>query len=132
MLNLAINYGNDFINIKDIAHKEKISVKFLENIVSIIKPSDLIIVKRGASGGYKLSKTPSEIKLYEIIELLEGEILPLDPVENKTEKLSDIHFVTIRTLIKLKTNVTSFLSSVSLADLVKEYQNHQGNFMFYI
>ena len=132
MLNLAVNYGDDYVNIKDIAQKEGISVKFLENIVSIIKPSELIIVKRGASGGYKLSKAPAQISLFDIIEILEGEIFPSEPIDKGRLQLSDIGFVTYKVFDDMKQNLTVFLKTRTLQDLVKEFHNKQNNFMFYI
>jgi Rrf2 family protein len=132
MLNLSIHYGEGYINIKDIALKENISVKFLENIVSVIKPSELIKVKRGASGGYKLAKPPSDIRLNEIVEILEGELLPYEHEDKSSPQGSDIAYVTHKFLDDIKVQLTQFLSSLTMADLVKNYHNKQNNFMFYI
>ena len=132
MLNLAVSYGDEYTNIKDIAQKENISVKFLENIVSIIKPSELIKVKRGASGGYRLSKSPLEISLLEIIELLEGEVFQNENMNENTGHITDICFITNNFLERFQKNASDFLQNITLAELVKEFHNKQNNYMFYI
>ena len=132
MLSLAIEYGDSYINIKDIAQKENISIKFLENIVSIIKPSELIHVKRGAMGGYRLSKAPTEITLREIVELLEGEILEKDITVSNENNLTGVGYVTNRFLNEFRESVIGFFTNTTLSDLIKQYNQKQNNFMFYI
>lgn len=132
MLSLAIKYGEGYINIKDIAHKENISIKFLENIVSIIKPSDLIKVKRGAAGGYQLTRSPKDIKLVDIIELLEGEIMPVEIEEKSASNTTEITLVTHDFLKDLRNHFNEYLSSITLAQLVKQYQDKHGGVMYYI
>ena len=130
MLSLAVEFGDNFINIKDIAQKEEIPIKFLENIVSIIKPAELVQVKRGANGGYRLAKSPDKISLLQIFEILEGQILPseTDP-KNTKSSIDDI----VETVWKdMQVMLVSYLSNKTLADLAKEYFDNQKNLMFYI
>lgn len=127
MLNLAIEFNDRFINIKDIAEKEKISVKFLENIVSLIKPTGLIEVKRGAGGGYRLAKAPENIYLSELFELFEGHIkAPANENPGKTEE------VTERVWNEINLKIKEYLDSKSLKDLVISFTKKNKNYMFYI
>ena len=77
LLNLTEKNEKEFIQIKEVVRKESISEKYLENIVSQLKSSGLLIVKRGAQGGYKLSRSQDKITLKEIFQILEGlELMP--------------------------------------------------------
>ena len=75
MLELAKNYGtNKPILLREIAEKQEISLKYLEQIVMPLKNSKLVRAVRGAKGGYMLAKSPESITLFEIIQALEGDV----------------------------------------------------------
>ncbi|RCK74221.1 MAG: Rrf2 family transcriptional regulator [Anaerolineae bacterium] len=69
--------GTKFIQIKDIAQREKIPAKFLEQILLTLKNAGLINSRMGINGGYYLSKPPSEITLGQIIRVLDGPLAPI-------------------------------------------------------
>jgi len=68
------------MQIKEIAAMTQISHGYLEQILSILKKSDLVVSIRGVNGGYKLARTAHEISVLEIIEALEGKLFV--PSEN--------------------------------------------------
>lgn len=70
--------GNQRISLTEISKQEKISKKFLEQLFSDLKKAGLVKAKKGASGGYQLSKKPEKISVYKIIEALEGEMIFLE------------------------------------------------------
>lgn len=74
MINLALNYPNQLVQIKEVADKERISPKYLEQIATSLKKSDLVKVSRGAKGGYLLLHAPQEITLLDIYHALDGNI----------------------------------------------------------
>jgi len=78
MLELAKYYGHGPVRISAIAEKQAIPPRFLENILNELKSSGLIESRRGAQGGYILTKDPAEITVGDIIRLVDG---PLDPVK---------------------------------------------------
>lgn len=84
MLNLAHHYkiGQKPIILKDIAGDEDVSIRYLEQIIIPLKVSKLVKSVRGAGGGYVLAKPPSEIKLYDIIQTLEGPICLVDCIDD--------------------------------------------------
>lgn len=84
MLNLARHYynGNDSIILKNVANEEDISIRYLEQIIIPLKISRLVKSVRGAGGGYALARTPTEIKLSEILHSLEGSCCLVDCVED--------------------------------------------------
>ncbi len=83
MIELAKNYGEGPLRISVIAEKQAIPARFLENILNELKSTGLIESRRGAQGGYILTKDPSEITVGDIIRLVDG---PLDPVKCTEDK----------------------------------------------
>jgi len=69
--------GTRFIQIKDIAQREKIPAKFLEQILLTLKNAGLVNSRMGINGGYYLSKPPAEITLGQIIRVLDGPLAPI-------------------------------------------------------
>lgn len=78
MLELALQYGRGPTALNEIAGEQEISFKYLEQLIATLRSAGLVRSVRGPHGGYQLAKPPEEIKLVEIIEILEG---PADPVE---------------------------------------------------
>jgi len=77
MTELAIEYEkNEFISASDIAKRQGISVKYLEQIMSLLNKAGYLITLRGASGGYKLAKDPSQYIVGDILKATEGELSP--------------------------------------------------------
>ncbi len=76
MMMLAHHYEQGAIKIHDIATEEKLPEKFLEIILIELKNARLVESTRGAKGGYKLRRHPSEIRLSEIIRLIDGPLAP--------------------------------------------------------
>lgn len=75
MLVLARNYGEGSIYLKEIAKSEEISEKYLSQIIIPLKWVGLVKSIRGAHGGYALAKSPSNITLKDIVDILEGNCL---------------------------------------------------------
>jgi Rrf2 family protein len=77
MLDLAINGSKDNVKIKDVARRQEISVKYLEQIISILNKAGYVKSERGPQGGYRLSKPPEEFTAGMIIRLMEGSTAPV-------------------------------------------------------
>jgi len=71
MLELARRYGEGFVQLRDIARRQQISLKYLEQIVIPLRRAQYIKAIRGARGGYRLARPPHEITMGEIVGLLE-------------------------------------------------------------
>jgi Rrf2 family transcriptional regulator, iron-sulfur cluster assembly transcription factor len=72
MLELASHYGNGQLSqLADIARRQSVSVKYLEQIVLPLKRARYVVSYRGAKGGHRLARHPSEISIGEIVALLE-------------------------------------------------------------
>ena len=75
LFELAKNYNMGFIQIKDIASTQNIPQNYLEQLLSILKKAGLVKSKRGSQGGYKLNKPADQIKIIDIIEVLDGPLI---------------------------------------------------------
>ena len=84
LLNLAHNYnnGNDAIILKSVSDAEEISIRYLEQIIIPLKINKLVKSIRGAGGGYILARHPSQIKLSDILNSLEGTMSLVECVED--------------------------------------------------
>jgi len=82
MLDLAQHYGESPVQIGDIAKRQDISVKYLEQLIIPLKKANYIKSVRGPKGGHVLTKPPEEITIGEIVDLLEGGINLSHCVEN--------------------------------------------------
>jgi Rrf2 family protein len=72
MLDLAKHYGDGYVQLKEVAAREGISLKYLEQIMIPLKKAKLVKSVRGAGGGYKLARPPEKISVGKIVALLEG------------------------------------------------------------
>ncbi len=77
MIDLAEQGSEDFIPLKDIAERQGVSKKYLEIIAKELVKAKLLEGASGKHGGYKLTRTPAEYSVGEIIEIMEGPITPV-------------------------------------------------------
>ena len=78
LLELGLHYGEGLITLKDISQSQQIPLRYLEQITTILVAGELVRSIRGAKGGVSLAKPPEEIKIIEVMRILEG---PIGPVE---------------------------------------------------
>ncbi len=77
MTRLALNHGKGATLMRDISRLEGISEKYLGQIIIPLRGAGLVAGRRGAGGGYTLTRKPSEITVRDIVEVLEGDISPV-------------------------------------------------------
>lgn len=119
MLDLAIHYGEGTILLKDIAARQGISQRYLEHIMTTLVSNGLIQSSRGQQGGFSLAKSPREIKLSQIIQVLEGSLAPAACVENPRLCERATACVTRDIWGRLKKAIWEVLDSITLQDMVK-------------
>lgn len=125
MLDLAVNYKGRPVLLREVAKRQKISEKYLSQLITPLKAAGLISSSRGAHGGYLLAKDPRHINLKEIVESLEG---PLSVVECVTApgvcSRSD-SCVARHVWTATRKQIADFLSSLTLDKLAKmEKEKH--------
>jgi Rrf2 family cysteine metabolism transcriptional repressor len=127
MVELASHYGEGPIELKEIAKKENISLKYLEQVINPLRADGLVKAIRGAKGGYSLAKPPSEICLYDVIEILEG---PLNLLEclvdpKACQKISSC--VTREVWKEVSDAISRIFYSVTLEDMVNRKREKEKN-----
>ncbi|MCJ7689897.1 MAG: Rrf2 family transcriptional regulator [Clostridiaceae bacterium] len=120
MVDLAINYGEQPVSIKNISQRQNISEYYLEQLFSSLKKAKLIKSIRGAQGGYILNRAPGEITIQDVINVLEGPIEVSNCLEDSA--CNNIDCCATRLLWKkIKDSIDSVTSSITLKDIVDDY-----------
>ncbi|MBU0711855.1 Rrf2 family transcriptional regulator [bacterium] len=131
MLQLAQNYKNGPVLLKDIALKEDISTGYLEHLLPPLKAIGLVSATRGAHGGYTLAKPPSEISLRDIVQSLEGSLSPVECLDTPSV-CSRVQRCVSRDIWKLlRDSIYQTLESKTLEDLIT-LQKEKSSHMYYI
>lgn len=128
MLDLAAYNHGEPVSVKDIAKRQDISEKYLEQIISMLNKASLVKSVRGAHGGYVLNYPPEKYTVGKILRAVEGDMSPTDcvgenaiPCENKSMCAS------YRLWEKLDAAVNGVLDAVTLAEMVEWQSELQGD-----
>lgn len=82
IVDLAVYSEDGVESIKNIAQRRNVSEKYLEQIIGAMRRAGLIQSTRGANGGYRLAKNPSEITVFQIIQAVETNLYPIECLES--------------------------------------------------
>lgn len=119
MLDLASHYGEGLVFLKDVAARQEISERYLEHLFLTLKAAGLVNSTRGAKGGFMLSRSPSEIKLVEIMTVCEGQMSLVECVDDAKSCPRSMRCVTRDVWIEMKNVLEGVLDSISLQTLVE-------------
>ena len=128
LLDLAMNGTEDYVALKDIAERQDISKKYLEQIVPLLNKSGLLKTNRGYQGGYMLSKSPDKYTVGEILRISEGNLCPVACLQyehNDCPRAGEC--MTLPVWEGLYKTITDYLDNISLQDIIDQY-NSGGNF----
>ena len=123
MLDLALHQQDGFIALKDIATRQNISKKYLEQIVPILNKSNILQANRGFQGGYRLVNPPSSYSVGSILRLTEGSLTPiacLDWNPEGCERRGDC--MTLPMWQGLSKVIADYLDNITLQDIIDDYQ----------
>lgn len=122
MLDLAQHRGEGYISLKTIADRQGISKKYLDQIMMLLNRTDYLKTTRGAQGGYKLAKAPSEYNLGDLLRLTEGSIAPLACLENGGKSCERAEDCMARQAWQGLENVMAdYLNNLTLQDILDRY-----------
>jgi len=134
LLDLALHQDEAPIMLKDISRRQQISQRYLEHLITPLITAGIVVSTRGPKGGITLAKTPEEIRLDEVIQLLEGAIAPVECVSNPDVCMRSRSCAAREVWDELKETMTGFLRSITIQDLMerqREKENTTG-IMYYI
>lgn len=119
MLDLALNNTGEPVRIKDIASRQEISDKYLEQIISVLNKAGYVRSLRGPQGGYRLVKDPKEYSVGMILRLTEGNLAPVACLEDEENQCSrQDECATLILWEKLYDAIKDVVDKYTLADLV--------------
>lgn len=134
MAELASAYPEPAVSVKDIADRQHISAKYLEQIMTGLRTAGLVKAERGMHGGYALTKPPRDITVQDVLEAIEGPIAPVDCVDHpETCELEGV--CPIRdTWVEMAESVGRVLKGTTLQDLAErqERKTEPAEPMYYI
>lgn len=122
MYDLAKHYGAGPIPLKSVAERQNISGYYLEQLIAVLRKGGLVKSVRGAQGGYVLARPPGEIRVSDVIRILEGPIAPVECVsELKAAECDQADRCITRTVWeKVRDSITRVMDSITLADMCRE------------
>lgn len=119
MLELAMRQGEGYVSLKDIAGRQNVSMKYLEQIITLLNKENLLKSQRGPRGGYCLARKPEEYSVGEILRAVEGRLAPISCLETKENRCPrHTECLTIHFWEGLYEVIDAYTDSVTLQDLL--------------
>lgn len=131
LTDIVINSENGLsVSTPEIAVRQKISHKYLEQILLLLRQAGFITAQKGLHGGYALARSPEEVRLSEVLNALDTNILAeMDPKEEEgglRPAVNDCFWE------KINTNLNQFASSMTLREFADQCKSRQNNWNFYV
>jgi len=126
ILELAEGHGQRPLQLKIIAQHQDISVKYLEQIIAMLKSGGFVKSIRGAKGGYILAKAPNQIKLSDVFDCLEGPVSTVECVENQDFCARAVDCIARQLWVQMNKAIRSVLQSITLQDLVDKVKDKRA------
>ena len=126
MLELGLNYDKSPLQTKIIAQRQDISVKYLEQLMAILKSSGIVRSIRGSKGGYTLAKPPGQIKVSDCFNCLEGHVVTVECVDNIDCCVRAADCAARQVWAQVQQAVENVLQSITLQDLVNRAKSERN------
>jgi Rrf2 family protein len=89
LLDLAVHHGGGLVPIQEVARRQRIPQRYLEQVLLLLKRAGLLESKRGATGGYQLVRAPEAISVGEVLRAVEGQVTALEVAGRHPEGSSE-------------------------------------------
>lgn len=130
LLDLGEHRGEGFVSLKEIAERQDISKKYLEQIIPILNKTGVLRTNRGAQGGYMLARTPDKYTVGEILRLTEGSLAPVACLEqepNLCERQESC--ATLPVWQGLYRVINEYLDNITLQDILDQEHEKGGDYV---
>lgn len=124
LVDLAEHQGAGFVTLKDIAARQNISKKYLEQIVAVLNRDGILKTTRGYQGGYRLAQPPAQYTVGQILRLTEGSLAPVPCLEQPPygcERSADC--ATLWVWRGLDEAIRTYLDGITLQDVVERHRD---------
>ena len=120
MVDLAQHTNEGLVSLKAVAERQGLSLKYLENIVSVLTHAGLLNGQRGKVGGYRLTRRPEEYPVGEILRCMEGNLAPVSCINSDGSINCDKApgCLTAPMWVELDEIINKYLNSITLAQLI--------------
>ncbi|MCC8192675.1 MAG: Rrf2 family transcriptional regulator [Ruminococcus sp.] len=128
MLDLAEHKGEGYIALKDIAQRQNISKKYLEQIIPLVNKSNMLRTNRGFQGGYMLAHSPDKYTVGDILRTTEGKLVPvacLEDEENLCPRAAEC--MTLDVWTGLAKVINEYLDSITLQTILDTQKQKFAN-----
>jgi len=128
LIDLAEHRGSGYISLKEIAERQEVSKKYLEQIIPLFNNTDLLKTNRGSQGGYMLARPPEKCTVGEILRLTEGSLSPVDCVDQDPIECSrSAQCPTLPIWQGLSRVINEYLDGITLADILERQRELYEN-----
>lgn len=119
LIDLAENQNDGYVSLKDIASRQDVSKKYLEQIVSMLNHPDVLKTNRGYQGGYRLAKDACEYTVGDVLRITEGGLAPVACLEGDTVQCDRAEICsTLYVWQGLNKVINEYLDSITLQDII--------------
>ena len=122
LVDLALHQGPGLVPLGDIARRQEISLAYLEHLIAPLIAGGIVRSRRGTQGGVSLLRDPRELRLSEVVQLLEGPIAPVECVNNPEICLRSEVCPTRHIWLELTRAMNGILESTTLQDLLEQQE----------
>ena len=124
VLELSLNYNSEApVRVQDIADRQGIPMKFLFQIMQILKRVDIVRSRRGTEGGYILGRVPSQISVGDVIRAVSGPFVQMSSMDSG--KFKPIW-------IEVDKAISGVLNNITFEELVRRERSSQRQLMYHI
>lgn len=123
VLALAESYGKEPVQLKNIAKEQQISVKYLEQLMTMLKSAGIVNSVRGSKGGYILARPPKEITIGDCFNSLEGSVITVECVKNQAYCSRSDNCAARDIWAEVDKAVRNVLESTTLKDIISKTRN---------
>ncbi len=124
LIDLALNSSGNCVSLADISARQDLSLNYLESIFAYLKRSGLVLGVAGAQGGYILNRPAREIRLLDILTVLEGDMSVYDTIGEQTNFRS---FLNRNVWDVIDRSVNDVLTQTTLEDILEEIGAQQAS-----
>ena len=131
LVDLAEHNNDGFVALKDIAERQGISKKYLEQIIPVLNRAGVLQTNRGYRGGYKLANSPNKFTVGEILRLTEGSFAPVSCLEQDPVQCErSAECATLSMWKGLYQVINEYLDGITIQDLLdKQKENYSNDYM---
>lgn len=129
LLDMAKNQGDGYVALKDIAQRQDVSKKYLEQIIALLNKPDILKTNRGYQGGYRLAKPANEYTVGDILRITEGGLAPVACLENSPIQCDRAeNCETLYVWKGLNDTINEYLDNITIQDII----DHSSNSFDYV